>query len=97
MVYGSALAPLFKVLHGARFVVLGAPLPRVERMLDEALLEIDVVSLLDLDVVALCDTVSVRLEVEVSDKLSDIVEVDEAVDDMLMLWDAAVVTDPLML
>ena len=64
---------------------------------DEALLEIDVVSLLDLDVVALCDTVSVRLELEVSDKLSVILEVDEAVDDMLMLWDAAVVTDPLML
>jgi hypothetical protein len=64
---------------------------------DEALLEIDVVALLELDVVALCDTVSVRLELEVSDKLSDILEVDEAVDDMLMLWDAAVVTDPLML
>jgi hypothetical protein len=64
---------------------------------DEALLEIDVVALLELDVVALCDTVSVRLELEVSDKLSVILEVDEAVDDMLMLWDAAVVTDPLML
>lgn len=52
---------------------------------DEALLEIDVVALLELDVVALCDTVPVRLELEVSDKLSVILEVDEAVDDMLML------------
>jgi len=64
---------------------------------DEALLEIDVVALLELDVVPLCDTVSVRLELEVSDKLSVILEVDEAVDDMLMLCDAAVVTDSLML
>ena len=42
-------------------------------------------ALLELDVVALCDTVPVRLELEVSDKLSVILEVDEAVDDMLML------------
>ena len=64
---------------------------------DEALLEIDVVALLELDVVALCDTVPVRLELEVSDKLSVILEVDEAVDDMLVVWDAAVVTEPLVL